>query len=276
MRPLLKLKQYFTIEEVAEHLSSLCDSPFSSKDVYQLVYDGHLPIACRFTRHDAVEVSPETLFSGLDPDDPSCRPKFLRDNDAVAGGLSEAKQKPATDFSLRHVKVECERQANEIRVLDGVYKLWLDGPHYLNYVKWLANGNDPHEFDWISLLGVCVYSADGTLLQPVTRAEGTANVWRVSTHTPEPCDFLILAADLLTLESLASVQPVGTTENETPLHGKERTHYLKVIAGLLSKSKIGKKETATHVLTLLEAEGQQSIDRATLSKTLTGANNLRK
>jgi hypothetical protein len=276
MKPLLKLKQYFTIEEAAEHLSSFCDSPFSSRDVYQLVYDGDLPIACRFNRHNAVVVTPETTFRQLDPDDPASRPELLRSDDAGAGGLSEANQKPPADFSLRCFVGEYERKPSEIMELDGIFGLSLSGSHYLDYFKWLASGNDPREFSRIAPRGVCAYSATGTLLQPVKRATGSNNIWHVSTHTPEPVDFRILATDLLKLEAQSSVQPEGTAVNESPLHGKQRGHYLKVIAGLLSKAKIPKLQPVTEVQTMLEREGQSAIDRATLGKTLSEANALRK
>ena len=62
---------------------------------------------------------------------------------------------------------------------------------------------------------------------------------------------------------------------EVSLHGKERQHYLKVIAGLLSKAKVPKTETTTQVLVMLESAGQTSIDRDTLTKTIKQANDLR-
>ena len=271
MTALLKLKRFFTIDEAAQRLSASCGSAISPRDIYQLVLQGELPLAAYISRQHAREVAPVTMLRNWYPelkDDPTWLPTLGRDLKTGATHLSRLKPPPSHWF-------EIEKQTDEVLMLDGVFLLWLQGPHYLNYVQWLAAGREADDFDMISLDGVCVHGEDGTLLQPVNRTTGHPDSWHPITYTPDPCDFRVLVKDLLRLESDALAQPQGTSVTETPLHGKERAHYLKVIAALLSKAKISKSEPVTQVLTILEAAGQTSINRETLGKTLNDANALR-
>jgi hypothetical protein len=62
---------------------------------------------------------------------------------------------------------------------------------------------------------------------------------------------------------------------ELPVNGKQRQHYLKVIAGLLEVARIPRNEIAAEVLRRIELSGQVSLDRATFTATLKAASSLR-
>lgn len=68
----------------------------------------------------------------------------------------------------------------------------------------------------------------------------------------------------------------GEPSADPPMNAKQRKHYLKVIAGLLDLAKISPSESASELQRLLESEGQTSLDRASLAKTIGQANELRK
>jgi hypothetical protein len=141
--PLLKLKKFFTVDEAAQRLSASCGSPMTARDVYQLVYNGELPLAAYFFSRNGIEVAPAThlknWYSGQD-NDPTWFPRLEQNLETGSVRLADTPQSPTTFFSL-------ERQSDEVKLLDGIYQLWLEGPLYLHYVQWLAAGRDANEFD---------------------------------------------------------------------------------------------------------------------------------
>jgi hypothetical protein len=268
MTQLPKLKRFFTIDEAAQRLSSSCDSPITSQDIFHLVSEGKLRLAAYFLRQPAKEAAPVTRlwnwYPDL-PDDPTRLPSLERSSLTGRLEFSTKIQRPSNSFAI-------EWQSDEILLLDGYYFLWLQGPLYLDYVRRLAAGRDANAFDMVSLDGTCVHAADGTLLQPVEALRGKPASWYPTSITPDPCDMRILATDLLALESDALSQHAESIAIETRLHGRERQHYLKVIAGLLAVARVNKQEAVTEILKLLETSGGQSkIDRATLATTLRDA-----
>ena len=203
------------------------------------------------------------------PDDPTGLPQLERKLLTGHAGLSPRIQRPSSSFAI-------EWQSDEIRLLEGFYCLWLQGPLYLAYAERLAAGRDADDFDLVSLEGTCVQDANGTLLQPVNEYGGKPTSWYPTSEVPNPRDLRILATDLLALESDALSQGAESKVTETQLHGRERQHYLKVIAGLLAVASVSKSETVMNTLRLLETRGGQSkIDRATLAATLRDVANYR-
>lgn len=145
--------------------------------------------------------------------------------------------------------------------------------HGINdFLLWVVSGKTPSEYDKISIDGYCVLGAKGTWFEPVDINDNDTGF--IPALLPRLSDFRIRSVDLEAVESKPATSGQALTA-EAPMHGKERAHYLKVIAALLSKAKISKSEPVTRVLMMLEAAGQTSINRETLGKTLNDANSLR-
>jgi len=273
MSPLTKLKNYYTLSEAALRLSESFGEPVSQSDIFQFVLAYRMKLSLRFVRQYAVPVAPVM----------TC---FWR---AKKGSVGQMGCPPADAYEHWWVEM-VERQGDMVEWLSGCYHLWNYGESSRRELAHLAALAFPTstKVRWDDPVGVCVVDAYGIPYQVVDERGkdqgveildglGYGNLkWQPVRDAPSLDQFVIQTQDLLDFE-LATIGDTtgGLERNSDALHGKERAHYLKVIAALLSKAKISKSEPVTQVLMMLESAGQTSINRETLGKTLNDANALR-
>lgn len=291
MSKLTKLKSFYKLDEAAQRLTVAFGEPVAVSDVLQFVIDQRLPLAAQFLRQYAKPVNPYTLLVNW-----------------YGGGDSDPTAMPVTrqvdGRTVRRATMSANTTQGDLVVtLDGVYRLFTTGRLVKAYVQHLLMGNDPEDFKLTSTGGVLVLDGSELMYELSERhefsaKETTANTLRRATaglpqkpwlhvdhffpsvRLPASQHLVIRTVDLLRFElsEIRTETTLSASQGEPAsgaVRGMERQHYLKVIAGLLSKAKVAKNEATTQVLAMLESAGQTRIDRDALTKTLKLANDLR-
>lgn len=275
MNALLHVKRFFSVTDTAEYLSSTFGGRVSFSDVIRLVIEGHLRLAVNLLAKPAREVA---LYTPLGD-------SFFSANN---GGENPKE--------LRASGTHLSSQGPQVRALSGCYFYLHDEEDMSRLLEWLAAGNhsfgfqravavEPTHFQWSAGIGLSVEwdglsvsDEDGTryvLMESEVFGEDDDRICDIQS-LPNPETFIVLASDIQKYEARARAQPTSDqAAPDAPLRGTERQHFLKVIAGLLSKAGISKRESVTEIRRILEVAGQQNIDRDALAKTFKQANDLR-
>jgi hypothetical protein len=245
MSRLAAFKKFYRLDEAATRLTAAFGETVSLSDILQFVVEDRLQISALYLHQSAKEIALYTQlvnWFGGGENDPSF--PFLRTGEK----LDTRKRAFETSRSLH----------KHITYLDGVYRLYMQGPLVSAYVQHLLMGSEDEEFPLTALDGIIVLDDEGSMfrlcqrfdwseaqLAAIAKARKEANL----ADTPEkayhhnenyypsmalpPLHQLVLrTADLLQFE--LSVVQKGT--NETPdsdaPNPKRKNGMLRLILGM--------------------------------------------
>jgi hypothetical protein len=315
LKKLHTLKRWLTLDDAAMQLSHTTTAVVKATDVLQLCLEGHLSLAWNIAGKPATKISSYTQlsnwYSGTRHD-----PTHQRRIDyAHYLPYSELRDDEPPQTPAFHTFYRVTAEPDEIQYLRGTFKLCLEPNIDIELREWLTflvTGSDEHT-ELVGMLG-CVTveddqgqkwsilklaSNDSTTLEPPKFLTRRSTARSKDGSTPEPLKFvvptvlrrrlefnrtddfppiksLVIWGDELERLEKALADDVPALGLAAKLRGTERSHYLKVIAGLLTCAGISRQEAVTEVQRILEGKGGQTkLDRATLSITLKDANKMR-
>lgn len=250
MSKLFPLKDALSIIDTAARLSATLAEPVTETDVYQLCYDGCLPLSWR--------ISPPLLAALVDP----TREK-----------LNIVPELPSPSGEYSHV---VEGSYGPVHLTDmgyttaawaiyGVYELVLTCHKARTWLSSLIQGVAHHPPIRGRASGVLyLRGSDGRIWHP-TKSDEQGRTFCVYIH-PAPRELVIRREDIEVFEaSLTTPDEATPAEVEKPLHTKERVTMLVIIGALLHElnCKPDKRGLAKRIRMAAEQEGA-AIDEVTI------------